>query len=512
MSDRPQRFSRPAFGASDAGHADAQSEDSTILRRNLRDAGEPVRPRGTAPPTYDDPRLTRHATGPRATDESVWARGSGAPAAPASQPPAGPASQPPTVIQRSAPPTPRPNRRPTSLSPASATPLAAAPASAATTSLPTVTPGPTQRDPGRDDPAADLLDRYPEQPRPAPRHRVQADGATLEVPLPGHRLGDARRAAVTARAVAATVLVLGLAGLAVTGGFLATMATRGTSGTVAPSSQTPYNTAAAQAFGAQYLRTCLARPRGDDRAEQARVDQLRAMNVGPFDEACRSNSADTRARAVGAITFTGITQAVADVPQARYLGFMVELDRATTRYVVPVYLDEPGQGLGPSVIGRIGVTPAEGYGVPTSDATPTTADNDLGASLRSEFLPQFMTAWAASSASLEQFLSSTHSEAAAAGLGGAVKDVQVTDVVARPRKPVAPGQKIEYADGDQVDVTVATTSTLTAGAQPQPSSYRLVLERAGGKWFVRDAQGGVAEVPSGVPSAPKSARPTRTPR
>ncbi|GAB3707809.1 hypothetical protein GCM10028815_21030 [Mariniluteicoccus flavus] len=344
------------------------------------------------------------------------------------------------------------------------------------------------------------------------RHRVRADGEVLEVPLPGRRLSDARRGAAIARGLAVTALVLGLGGLAVTGGFLAMMASRANDPITPESPAADWNTAAAQAFGTQYLRTCLARPRGDERAEQARVDQLRAMNVGTFDEACRAPASDTRARSVGQVLFNGLVQPVPGVPKARYLGFTVDMDRTQTAYVVPIYLDNPAAGLGPGVAGRIGVSPMGGYGIPTGDKPYAATDNDLAASLRAEFLPQFMTAWAGSTANLEQFLAAQPTEGASSGLGGAVKDVQVTDVVAHPRKDVRPGQKVTYDDGESVDVIVTTTSTLVAGTQPQPSSYRVVLERRGGKWFVADAQGGVAELPSGVPSAPKTPKSTRTPR
>ncbi|GAB3622703.1 hypothetical protein GCM10027418_07850 [Mariniluteicoccus endophyticus] len=493
MSDRPRQFSRPAFGPSGAGDR-SDADDNTLLRRNLRGAGEPARPRGTAPSQLDAP-----ARQVRRTDESVWAKTDrpAEPAMPAHGAYAGSSAS--AASQASAA---RHMSASSQLSAGSQASASAPPAAAA------AVPPPARAE------MEELLAQYPEQPGGGRKHRVRADGETLEVPLPGRSLSDARKKAATARGLAVAALVLGLAGLAATGGFMAVLASRNATGDDRGTTTTgeTWNTAAGQAFGAQYLRACLTRHRGDDRAEESRMNQLQAMNVGAFDEACRATSgADQKPRTVATPVFTGRVEEMPGIPKGRYLSFLVDLDRTPTTYVVPVYLDDPAQGFGPAVVGHIGVGPSGGYGIPSGEGTNRVADPDLAASLRGEFLPQFMTAWAGSTPSLQQFLADDPTEGASSGLGGTVKDVMVTDVLAHPRKDSRPGEKVSYADGEMVDVVVTTTGTLPIGGL-QASSYRVVIQRSGGKWFVKDAQGGVAEVPTNAPQPTKSPKPSRTPR
>lgn len=334
------------------------------------------------------------------------------------------------------------------------------------------------------------------------------------VPLPGRRLSDARSAAKLFRGLAVAALVVSVLAAAVLGGFLAVLASRGLpQGARTGPAADGFNTDAAAVFGGQYLRYCLARGGAD---EQNRLTAARAMST--VDDPACAPAGETRARRIDSVQFNGTVQPVAGMSKARYLGFTTTGSDGQASYLVPIFLDNPATGEGPRVSGSIGMMPSGGYGQPVGDnpnAGQPLTDLDLAAVMKSSFLPEFLSNWASSSDSLSQYLTQNATDSARAGLGGALKQVQIVDVVALPPKSAHQGgQRFDYANGTRVDLQVEVTANSNTQTN-QPYAYRVIIEQNGGKWFVADVQAGVARIPSGTaPTQPRTTRPSgsATPR
>ncbi|TDO89861.1 conjugal transfer protein [Enemella evansiae] len=490
MTDRRDGFPRPGTGPGNgsARPGDPQraregsGEDATILRSALRqgrgdggraNAGGPQQPppRRTsedhwAAPTPQQPApnqpVTNQPPPQRPADPQGIRTGSG------QLPPSGPTAYP----QHQASATPPP-------------PPAAVPV-----------PGPADDD---DDESGE---------RPA-GHRVRTrDGAELVVPLPGRRLSDARSAAKLFRGLAVAALVLSVLAAAAVGGFLAVLATRGLpqGGRTGTQADT-FNADAAAVFGSQYLRYCLARGGADD---ANRLSSARAMST--VDDPACSAAGESRPRRIDSVQFNGTVQPVQGMSRARYLGFSTMGSDGQASYLVPIYLDDPATGAGPRVSGMIGMMASGGYGQPAADdpnAGQPLTDLDLAAVMKSSFLPEFLGAWASSSDSLSQYLTQNATESARAGLNGALKQLQVTDVVALPPKSAHQGgQRFDYGNGARVELQVEVSANSSSQTN-QPYAYRVIVEQNGGKWFVADVQAAVAKVPSGA--APPPPRTTTRP-
>lgn len=341
------------------------------------------------------------------------------------------------------------------------------------------------------------------------RHRVRTrGGAELVVPLPGRRLSDARSAAKLFRGLAVAALVIAVIAAATLGGFLAVLATRGLPQGGRPGAQAdPFNTDAAAVFGSQYLRYCLTRGGTDD---SNRLTAARGMST--IDDPACSTTGESKPRRIDSVQFNGTVQSVPGMSKARYLGFATTGSDGQVSYLVPIYLDDPATGAGPRVSGVIGMMAGGGYGQPAADdpnAGQPLTDLDLAAVMKSNFLPEFLAAWASSSDSLSQYLTQNATESARAGLHGALKQIQVTDVVALPPKSAHQGgQRFDYANGARVELQVAVSASSTTQAN-QPYAYRVIIEQNGGKWFVADVQAGVAKVPSGAAPPPPPRTTTR---
>lgn len=255
-----------------------------------------------------------------------------------------------------------------------------------------------------------------------------------------------------------------------------------------------YNVDAAMGLISPYLRLCLNRTE-NSKYPADREDQLKRM-ASVNDPACNVSSGSSEekspVRTVGLVEFAGQTSPVEGITGARYVSVsVIAVDGSTSWWVVPVYLSDPITGAGPRVIGNIGIIPAPRPGAPNPSETPPETDEDLAGQLSASFLPEFMTAWSGSTATLPQFLAPAATEPAKTGLYGALTNVEVDAVTVHPpESAIADNGEITYIDGDRVTATV--TITAQSGGIPTAAAYRLTLERSGAHWFVVDIAGATA--------------------
>lgn len=352
-----------------------------------------------------------------------------------------------------------------------------------------------------DDPTAPSADK------PYRKAKVTAPkGEDFYVPVPGGRLAGGRGMSMAMRWTIIAIVVLLCLGACAVGGMIAVAAARGDGdGLFSKEDRSRYhldtwNTDAGTAFAARYLRLCLWKTTGA--TETSRRATLKTLGLDGQDGSCTYDAPTTAKpveRTVVDATYTGHSETVPGMDQARYLSMLViTSDGETSEYVVPVWLGKPVEGTQPRVVGAIGAVPATDMGQPGDYARGGTVDTQLSSTLAETFVADYMTAWAASSSTLSQYVTSDATRPAKVGLHGQYTAIKVASVTARPPKSVVDeaDTKFTYHDGDVVeaDVTVVATG---ADGQTQDVSYRLTLKLAADRWFVSDLRGGLVRDISG---------------
>lgn len=342
-------------------------------------------------------------------------------------------------------------------------------------------------------------------------------GPVLHVPRPGGKLRGARRGGIALKVVTlftgASVIASG-AGLA---GFLIAAAL--SSRTVDISAESAarwhldeYNVEAAAAFGSRYLDVCLTRYSDRDK-ETVRRNDATNYSAASVDPACApSNPGEVKGRSVTSIRYAGSSDSDDGSADIRLLSFDVSTtDNAPQRFVVPVYLTDPATGVGPRIVGNMGVLPVPRLGAPSSSPTTAVTDSTLATDMQRDFLPEFFAAWAASSDALTQFLAPSATAAATTGLNGTSGTPEVSGAVAiPPATAVDSSGATHYSDGMQV--VIQTTVQFTKDEVTTGAAYRVTVQRAGTHWFVVDVAGGVVAVPQNARPAPTySPAPSTTP-
>lgn len=337
---------------------------------------------------------------------------------------------------------------------------------------------------------------------------VSPKGEEFFVPVPGGRLSGGRGKSLAFRWTALGIgSFLALASCGV-GGMTMVAASRGgddgalSNDDLAKYHIDSYNTDAGAAYASRYLRLCLWHPTNDD-TDASRLQVVAGMNADKDDQSCTfttpegsdPNKKRTERSVVDAF-YNGYSEPVKGMgDDARYLGMTVLTnDGKTSQYVVPVWFNDPEKGTGPRVVGAIGAMPVTAPGTPKEYSRGDLIDTTLSASLTSEFMPEYMTAWVATSSTLEQFVAKGATPAASTGLGGAFDKVKIVSVTVRPPKSVKQndsGTKFIYSDGDQVEADVVVLMTSTSSSTAQEASYRLTLEMSADRWFVHDIRGGL---------------------
>lgn len=349
------------------------------------------------------------------------------------------------------------------------------------------------------------------------------EGRTLHVPLPGKALHSGQEKLRRHRQLLTIGVLFVMLMAAAGGGLLGVGLIANSDDRTAPISPEEarkyglddYNVDAAMGLISPYLRLCLNRTENSkyptDREEQ--LKRMATVNDPACNVSTTSSSEDKApVRTVGLVEFAGQTTPVEGIPGARYVSVsVIAVDGSTSWWVVPVYLSDPITGAGPRIIGNIGIIPAPMPGAPNPSETPPETDEDLAGQLSSSFLPEFMTAWSGSTATLAQFLAPAATEPAKTGLYGALTNVEVDSVTVHPpESAIADNGDITYTDGDRV--TAIVTVTAQSGSIPTAAAYRLTLERSGAHWFVVDIAGATAvpgdgssvEPPPGTTPSPSS--------
>lgn len=520
MNGGPNSFSRPTFGSSQPVRP-TPPEDSTIMRSDLlaaeraRAADQARAEQARAAALAQAAEQAHAAEQARAAERARLQR-----AARATPPPASATSAP--AAPASATSAPHPYAAP----PGSGVP-ASSNANQPNGNGPNGNrPGPNRdrqwaaagQEPPKQADLRSLLDDYPEEgpgspgsadTRPArtptKRHRVRtSDGAELVVPMPGHRLSDARSSARLGRGLAIGALVLGLLLTAGAGGFAAVLLTRtpgAGAGTAAPATDT-FNFQAASTYASRYLTWCLNRY-ADQTQDESRLRAADAMSTVQ-DQACRDSAGDqAEARSVSRVEFNGQSAEVPGMSGARYLSFAVDTTSGPLAYEVPVSLDDPIAGTGPRIAGYLGVLPGVPRGAPSvddPDAEPPATDAETARQLQESFLPGFFEAWMRSDG-IDQYVTADATDRARTGLAQAMSSPEITKVtVLPPEGATRNGSTFDYPENVPVEIQVQLRAT-SRGPDGRPrdpanAAYRVIAKQAGGKWLVHDVRGGLAEVPS----------------
>lgn len=261
-----------------------------------------------------------------------------------------------------------------------------------------------------------------------------------------------------------------------------------------------WDQAAGAAFASRYLDVCLTRytqtkTASSPQQETNRASAFQSMSVGVEDQSCVS-TAPSIPRAVTSMTYTGQTTPVPNMPGAKFVTIQAATsDGVIENYSVPVWFASPVAGTGPRVVGSIGVIPLTRLGVPNPDSiTGRTQDAALATQLKAQFVPQFFTAWATSSATLTQFLAPGASPSAATGLSGSLTAPTVQAVTVYPEKSTWPkntGGTFRYQDGSTAEMDVSVDMTAPGGNTMPGLGYRVSMIQTNGHWFVQDVQAGL---------------------
>lgn len=378
-----------------------------------------------------------------------------------------------------------------------------------------------------------------ETPAAEKEGQSKKEQALLDVPAPGKQLHNDRKVTVATRYILIGAGVLALLGGCSAGSYLAVGATRSlahkdnvTTNDLAKYHVSDFDTASGAAFASRYLDVCLTRypERSDsepDPREQKRQAAYQAMNAGADDTSCDPGGSSVDRQVVAAVP-TGQAQKIEGVPGGYYLTMQVTLSDGTAGdYTVPVAFGNSTNGTHPRVVGAVGILPLPPMGTVNPDKIKTrTADTDLSATLKADFMPQFFTAWTSSSSNLSQFLLPGASQASATGLSGAYTDPTIQAVTVYPPKGAVhdkgASQSFTYKDGMSVEADVTVDMKGTNGNSATGQGYRVTLSRSNGHWFVKDIAAGAVntvtgERPSGsgnpgVPKSTPSPSSTPTPR
>lgn len=260
--------------------------------------------------------------------------------------------------------------------------------------------------------------------------------------------------------------------------------------------------AAGSSFAGRYLELCLSRyPAGKNEGmnpqEEKRQEAVKRMSVAVSDQSCVPSSpgaSSDGSRQVVSTTFTGDTTPVEGMSNAAFVTMQVTTDDGTVaNYAVPVWFQNPAKGEGPRVVGPVGIAPLPRMGK-GGVVKARVEDENLSQTLQADFIPQFMTAWYASSKGLNQFLAPGSSQAANSGLGDVFKKAQVVKVTAYPEKASQPkqaGGQFTYREGSTVEADVTVSSTADGSNVQAEQSYRVTLVRTNDHWFVKDVGAGI---------------------
>ncbi|MFE9564097.1 conjugal transfer protein [Streptomyces sp. NPDC006487] len=380
------------------------------------------------------------------------------------------------------------------------------------------TGSPTAAGPG---PAAGTAGATSPQAQAQARVRAGA-GAGFDVPRPGGRLpAQGRRTHVALRA---TLLITtcafalgscGVAGLVIGKSSVAVQSAALDDEDVQRYRLTAFPTQAAATFAEEYVTLCMTY---SAQSADKRRDALSRYASSGVDRDCGVSGQGSQT--VRQAKWDGTVEELPEYGEnGRYLSIQVKLSNGrTTRVSVPVYVKDLATGTGLRVAGNLGEMPLPSRGsVPVVKQDEEVVDRPLSDQLKSQVLPGYFKAWAASDATgLTRFTTTDASLAAISGLAGALASPDVREVVALAPAGSESGKTVQYGPSQAVQarVTVVWGGAEASGSKGNPGptvqrSYRLTVVNTAQGWFIKDIRGGVldptggtADAGAGVPASP----------
>lgn len=313
----------------------------------------------------------------------------------------------------------------------------------------------------------------------------------------GHRFTDTNRRRGIRMAGFITAAAAAFAGMLFIGGVVLGSQRVPAQGAISPAEATKYQLTdfpvrQATAFGADYLRVCLTH--GNKQQMEQRAEVIDKMASPAAERGCGWDNGGN-VQTPQQIVFNGTITTIPgySIGQAAYLGYTVAMDRDTFTVTVPVWIGPTeGGGSALQVVGDIGLSASPPVGVAPNRPPETKIDAQLAATVSSELLETFFTAWGASDAQqLHLVLSPNATTAARNGLDGAVTGPELRNVTAFSDKARTDGQEVTYIDGDTATVHVSVLWTVADSQSTQATGYRVDVVRESGQWRVLDIHSGL---------------------
>lgn len=277
--------------------------------------------------------------------------------------------------------------------------------------------------------------------------------------------------------------------------------------------------AAMAAFGETYLDACLTHGNREEMA--ARAVTLARMSSGGATTGCGWTEGGEVQNPL-TIAFTGRVKPMEgffDVGRGAYLEYLVATRAgAYWTYTVPIWVQDDYESNDMIVVGDIGKTPGMRIARPGEYQPEGEPDTKLAAELRTNLLKPYLTAWAASDRTqIDLAVTDDATPNATRGLGNSYRSPEIDEVVAYTLVR-ADGNEVFYSQGDTVMLATTVTWKVPGSAQNLPDStqttgYRIEVVRVGGKWMVRDINGGSVgdRAAQANPDAPSAGTDSTTP-
>ncbi|MFJ4879658.1 conjugal transfer protein [Streptomyces sp. NPDC088745] len=324
-----------------------------------------------------------------------------------------------------------------------------------------------------------------------------AAGERFDVPRPGGRLSGGRATHVAARMTAmvtVSLLALGTVGvMAYNAGHPAPVETGITDEQVSQYRLTQFPVERAIAFADRYARLCANQ--NPEQAEQRRQAIARLSSSG-VDTTCGWDGKGSQVVAYS--VWSGYMEPIAEYPQhGYYIGIQVQLTTGALRTLsVPVWVEDLKSGNGMRVVGDVGTLPQPDQATAPAVKDPLQVDSELSGDLQGKLFADFFTSWGSSNGTtLTRYVAPGASNAARAGLRGALDSPKVSDV-----KVLLP-KGVSATDGHKWkvdDVTWARVSVQwKTGSAHVTERYRVQIVLTDQGWFVKDIRAGVPDEAGG---------------
>lgn len=323
----------------------------------------------------------------------------------------------------------------------------------------------------------------------------------FDVPRPGGRLGGGRGTHVAARMTAlvtGSLLALGTVGvMAYTAGHPAPVESGITDAQVSKYRLTSFPTERAIAFADRYARLCANQ---NPQQAQQRQQAIARLSSSGVDTAC---GWDGKGKQVVAYSvWSGYMEPIAEYPEhGYYIGIQVQLTSGALRTLsVPVWVDDLKSGNGMRVVGDVGTLPQPDQATPPPVDVPLQVDSQLSGDLKGKLFGDFFTSWGASDGTtLTRYVAPGASEAARAGLRGALQSPKVSDVKALLPQGVTSPDEHRWQVGDTTWAWVSVR--WRSGDAHVTERYRVHIVLTDQGWFVNDIRAGVPDQDGGKASS-----------